>query len=65
VKRTPPRRRLDTWQLLGLCTCAVLGAVLLVEVAEAEGWPRGLVAVAGGLGAGLFAGWLAERLGDP
>ena len=64
-----PRRRrprpLGPWQVLGLGVVLVALAVVLVEVAAAEGWPRGVVAVAGGVGAAVVTGWLVERLGDP
>jgi hypothetical protein len=57
------RRRLDTWQIVALCVLAILGASVAVDMARAVG------GILGGLlwfvlfcGAGVFCGWLAERI---
>jgi uncharacterized membrane protein YeaQ/YmgE (transglycosylase-associated protein family) len=59
------RRRLDTWQIVALCVLGVVGAGVAVDMVRAVG------GILGGLlwfllfcGAGVFCGWLAERIMD-
>jgi hypothetical protein len=59
------RRRLDTWQIVALCVLGVFGAIVAVDMVRAVGGILGaLLWFFLFCGAGVFCGWLAERIMD-